>query len=739
MSEIDFFDFSKEPGKKIERNINIKIEKPLISIITPYYNVKEYIMQTANCIFNQTFSFWEWIIVDDCSNKENKEILEVLKNMDDRIKVFYNKENLKLPRTRDVAISKALAEYIYILDPDDLIENTALETAYFAMKTHKDVTWVYSDVVGFGAQQYLWNPKFDTFREKKENLLCCNALIKKEAVLDVGGYSNVPEKVYEDWHLWLRMLGKGAVPLKMSYYSFWYRRHDKGVLTGINSNKFSKKNALKEIKRVGSKITKRANAIQYPITDDFDEWSTSPSEFDFETPYIKINENLKNILCIFPWLALGGADKFNLHLLEKLYHEGYKVTIITTVPSEYVWRQKFEKYASEIFDLTSFLDRKDWPAFISYLIKSRNFNLIFQSNSTYGYYLIPWIKCKYPAIPIIDYIHMEEWYWRNGGYPKDSIAVEKYIDYTYTCSEHLIDEMKNKMGKKNDRIETIYIGTEENKFDPNIVDIPTDKELEKIIDKKIVVFPCRISTQKRPLLMVEILRELVKQRNDIAFLIIGNGKMLNIVKEKVKEYDLDKYIVFLGSKDDMRPYYKIANATLICSMIEGISLTTYESLSMGVPVITSDVGGQSELVDDTCGKVVKLYQAPNEDIDNYNYSKKEINDYANAIIQVLLNNTKLRANCRNKILNKFTVTQMQEKIFDVINDRIKKGTEIVPDSIRGDNELSERLIVMYNELSRNFYVNPDQPEKNFKEKFGAKMWKYKSYRKLIRFIKKISN
>ena len=40
---------------------------------------------------------------------------------------------------------------------------------------------------------------------------------------------------------------------------------------------------------------------------------------------------------------------------------------------------------------------------------ARKFDLIFQSNSTYGYYLLPWIKCKYPNIPIIDYIHIEEW------------------------------------------------------------------------------------------------------------------------------------------------------------------------------------------------------------------------------------------------------------------------------------------------------------------------------------------
>ena len=65
-----FFNYEMQPGihlNKIEyENNNIK---PLISIITSYYNANEYMWQTMNCILNQTFPYWEWIIVDDGSTK----------------------------------------------------------------------------------------------------------------------------------------------------------------------------------------------------------------------------------------------------------------------------------------------------------------------------------------------------------------------------------------------------------------------------------------------------------------------------------------------------------------------------------------------------------------------------------------------------------------------------------------------------------------------------------------------
>lgn len=735
MKEIKFFDFTKEPGKELRRDINIKIDKPLISIITPHYNVKkEYFMQTANCIFNQTFPFWEWIIVDDCSKEEYLDKLKELEKLDSRIKVYYNEKNLKLPGARDAAISKAKAEYIYILDGDDLIEDTALETAYFAMKTHPKVTWVYSDTVGFGTQKYLWNTNFNTLTEKKQNLLCCNALIKKDEVLKVGGYSNVPSNVYEDWHLWLRLLSKKAIPLKMGFYSFWYRRNDSGVLGGINSNKRSKKRAMTEIKRIGKNITKKVGAIQYPISDLYEECSTHPKEFDFETPYISKEKNSKRILFILPWMTLGGADKFNLNLLEKLYKEGYEVTIIATESSKYIWRQKFQEYATEIFDLTTFLDRKDWAPFISYIIKSRNIDLIFQTNSLYGYYLIPWLKIKYPDIPIIDYIHMEEWHWRDGGYPRDSIAVEKYIDYTYTCSKYLIDVMHKQMGKRNNNIDVVYIGTDENEFDPSIISPTNDKLINKIMDKKKVIFPCRIADQKRPYLMIEILRKIVTKRDDIAFMVIGDGNYLSGVKNKAKEYNLENNVVFIPAKSDIRGYYKIADATLICSMIEGLSLTAYESLAMGIPVITSDVGGQKELVDDSCGRVIKLYQDPTKDIDNFDYSNEEINAYVNAIIEVV-DDKKIKTNCRKRILEGFTVSKMQDSMLKIIRDTIKEGTKIKYEDIKDDYNLAERYLVIFNETNRRFFINSDDPKVSH-SKLVNTLWEYKWYRNVIKFLQK---
>ncbi len=64
------------------------IIEPIISIITPYYNAQDYIEETAKSVLNQTFPYYEWIIVDDGSSKEGQEKLKEIERLDTRIKVF---------------------------------------------------------------------------------------------------------------------------------------------------------------------------------------------------------------------------------------------------------------------------------------------------------------------------------------------------------------------------------------------------------------------------------------------------------------------------------------------------------------------------------------------------------------------------------------------------------------------------------------------------------------------------
>ena len=163
------FDYSKRPGKEIKLIGEIKNnEKPTISIITPFYNGRKTLQETANTVFNQTYPYFEWIIVDDGSKDEEslKELDRVAKQ-DKRIKVFH-KENGGPSIARDYGVEKSSEEtkYIFFLDCDDLLDKTMLEVLYWTLETHPEGSFAYTTMVNFGDREFLWE-KYLTVDDEK--------------------------------------------------------------------------------------------------------------------------------------------------------------------------------------------------------------------------------------------------------------------------------------------------------------------------------------------------------------------------------------------------------------------------------------------------------------------------------------------------------------------------------------------------------------------------------------------
>ena len=77
------FDFTLEPGQVLKDKYDVQAVlqegKTLISVITAYYNAAQYFEQTFNSVMNQTFPWFEWIIVNDGSTKQ--EDIAFLKNI----------------------------------------------------------------------------------------------------------------------------------------------------------------------------------------------------------------------------------------------------------------------------------------------------------------------------------------------------------------------------------------------------------------------------------------------------------------------------------------------------------------------------------------------------------------------------------------------------------------------------------------------------------------------------------
>lgn len=669
------FNFKLEPGRKLYNNREYVETFPLISVIVPFYNSEKFIEQTIKSILNQTFPSYEILIIDDGStNKMALEKLEQIKELDKRIKVFH-KQNEGLATTRDYGASKSdeHAKYLMFIDDDDLIEPTFLECGFWTLETNKDAAWTYSDSVGFSSLEYTWNKYFSSEKMKKENDLISAALVRKTDFFLVNGYNLKEKAVNEDWNFWLKLLSKGKFPVHMSFYGEWYRRKENGELQRSRENK---ERSLEIINNTAKGVTKEIKAKQYPCYN-YNYELIEDNLKNIEIPKRINKKDTINILFIIPWMVTGGADLFNLSLVKGLNKERYEITILSTEPNENVLRQEFENNDNvRVYDLTSFLDKRYWVAFVNYIIQKENINLIFNSNSKTGYSMLPYIKSMYPEIPILDYVHMEEWYNRNGGYSRYSSMYNSIIDKTMVCNGNSKKVLEEHFKRNPDEVQTVYIGVDEEKFNP---DRYNKEELEKkylggTTNKKIISFICRISEQKRPLLFLEIIKKLKEKRQDFKVLVVGDGNLLGKMKEKAKKMNLLEDIIFLGEIKNTGEIYKISNVTVNCSLKEGLALTSYESLSMNVPIVSSDVGGQKELISKDVGEIVKLMQNE-EDVYLEKYSPEEINSYVKAINKVLDNLEIYKSNCRKRICENFTISKMIEKMDSIFEETHKNPSK----------------------------------------------------------------
>lgn len=359
------YDFTLEPGKKLDIRKYSK-NKPVISVVIPFYNDLKYIEQSVKCILNQTYPYYEILIIDDGStDKPSLKKLEEVSKFDSRIKVFH-KENEGLAATRDYGASKASkdSKYLFFLDSDDLIEKTFLECAYWTLETNAKASWVYSDSCGFDGYTYLWNYWFDSDKLQKVNDLESANFIRKEYFFEVGGYGLREKAVNEDWNFWLKQIAKEHYPVHMSFYGKWYRRKDSGELKKANQNKARTMEIITETMKG---IKGRVEAIQYPK-----QFSNNITEIEVTTPEYK--EKKESILLFIS--NMSSKYTYILDFIKKVDEDKYNIIIITNEPNKNELRQEIEKYAC-VYDLSTFIDNEYWLSFVKYIIAKEKIKKVY--------------------------------------------------------------------------------------------------------------------------------------------------------------------------------------------------------------------------------------------------------------------------------------------------------------------------------------------------------------------------
>lgn len=174
-----------------------------VSIIIPAYKQEEYVADAVESALQQTVAC-EVIVINDGSPDNTRKII-------DKYPVqIIDQVNKGLASARNTGIMNATGKYILPLDADDILYDTCVEKMLGVFK-ETDADVVAPSMKCFGNSDetviIMEEPKVEDFRIA--NRIPYASMIKRESLLECGGYSPKMVFGYEDYHLWFNLLTRG--------------------------------------------------------------------------------------------------------------------------------------------------------------------------------------------------------------------------------------------------------------------------------------------------------------------------------------------------------------------------------------------------------------------------------------------------------------------------------------------------------------------------------------------------
>ncbi len=249
------------------------MQKNLVSIYITNFNYSEYIEKSIRSVLDQTYKNIEIIIIDDNSTDNSKlKLNKYIKHP--KIKIIFNKKNLGLLKSSNIAIKASNGEYVMRLDADDYLNKKIIEIFVKKIKKRPKVAMVYSDYHEVNSSGIKLNSVKQISLSSKKSIkdrpilaACC--LFRKDALYSVNLYDESFSR-QDGYDIWYKLIDSYDFE-HVKKYLFYYRRHEKSltknkiplyktrslILNKIAKKKFEEKNVLIVIPVRDQKIEKK--------------------------------------------------------------------------------------------------------------------------------------------------------------------------------------------------------------------------------------------------------------------------------------------------------------------------------------------------------------------------------------------------------------------------------------------------------------------------------------------------
>lgn len=580
----------------IIENVAVEASKPLVSIISPYYNCASTIKSTVDSVLSQTFQNFEYIIIDDGSDLVDSKVLDTINHP--KIRVVHLKHNIgsgSPAAARNLGILMSKGKYIVCLDSDDILEPTYIEKGALVLEARPWISLYSTNTRAFGEIEEDWDYAGYNPRELiRNNMLITAAMFRREAWEDAGGYK---EGIgYEDWELWINMAEHGHFGFSIKDRLFRYRTALESRFIDDRRKHANNINKIHKLHPSYNRNIRKIIARQKRVSHIVDR-KTALINMTDSHHYRKASQGKPNILIAVPWMTFGGAETLVTNFCNEV-KDNFNLSFITGVDSKNEWEYKFIEITDRIYHLSNLYDNEELKLeFVSNYIETRNIVILHIVHTSFMFKMLTELKSRHPKLKVIvtvfnDRAHFHESVASNGlidEYTTDNSAVQKR--YQHELSKMNAD---NPVRVIPNGINSISI------FNPGKHDRNSLRRELGIEDNDVAVFFVgRLSEEKNPDVFVEAAKQTAEAGPDIAvkFFVIGDGPMREEVESLIKAKSNKASIEYLGYQTDVAKYLSATDVFVLPSSVEGFPLSILEAMAMEAVVVASDVGAVADVVE----------------------------------------------------------------------------------------------------------------------------------------------
>jgi len=340
-----------------------------------------------------------------------------------------------------------------------------------------------------------------------------------------------------------------------------------------------------------------------PSETNGDERHFSPGT-DAAPLFLRPEDKKIKVLIATAWLHQGGVEQEILDLLRHLDRSRFTVTIATTKRSAHPWENLAREAGAVVYHLADSLELRAIPRALAHLILNHRIDILHIVHSRETYEALGVIKHLCPYIAVSD---------RNVTLGNDFAKLSAqigadHIDQRTVGYQALARSMAEKYGLDLAAISVVYAGTD---LARSAAAASRPHRLRALCgiapETPVVLFLGRLDTEKRPQVFIRAAAEMLKLRPDCPahFVMAGDGELRGRVEDLARRLGLADRVHLLGFRLDGLELLSDSTLLVIPSAYEGLALVSFEAMALGIPQVSADVGGQSELVTPETGILVR--------------------------------------------------------------------------------------------------------------------------------------